>query len=1089
MGHVRRIAGWLVLGLLSLSVAGCGGGSSSSNNTTPPPVTTFMLTVDSSPSGVAITASPADNNKSTGGSTNFTLTYNSGTMVTLTAPANSGSDPFVSWTGCTSTSSTTCMVTLGANMTVTANYGTAAPTTAVLTVDSTNPASGVAIGASPMDNNGLTTGMTSFMLTYNTGTMVTLTAPATSGSNTFSSWTGCTSTSTTMCTVTLSANTTVTANYTVSATPPTTYVLTVDSINPASGVAITASPADNNKLTGGMTSFPLTYNSGTTVMLTAPFTSGSNTFSSWTGCTSTSTGTGTSAPICTVMLGANTTVTANYTAPAASTYVLTVNASGTSGGVAIDVSAADNNGDTNGTTSFMRTYNAGKTVTLSAPSMAGGNSFENWSGCTSAVTETCSVTMSTNTIVSANYSGPSVTSVTVTPNPSTVTIGSTQQFTATVNGTGATNTVTWKLSPASPTGGTLTSTGLYTTPYPAPASVTITATSTQDTAMSGSVTVTLAAPATAAGPALTVDAGTQTHAISPHIYGMNGYLLDPTTAANANITVARWGGDDTSRYNYQTNVVNSADDYYFENFTGASSMLPNGITGNGTSFNSFVSAANTLGIATIGTANVIGWVSNSTVDACSFTQSAYPDQQTYVGVCGNGVDTNGTDLEGNDTIAAITSIQETPPTAPTTAAGVTAAWADATWVGGWVNCLVTTGPNCTAAGGKDATIWDLDNEPEYWSAVHRDVHPNPMTYDEITNGGIGTALAIKTVDPNALVSGPIDSGWYNYFYSELDVTNGYGKGPCFDPWDNPTDRMAHGGVPFIEYYMQQMAAASATYGVRLLDYVDVHGYVSANYNGVSTGLTTAGDTGEQQARMNSTRVFWDPTYTDPDLPQPNYPTLPNGQPDPAYYAPPASGSCNVPLQAPAIIPRMQSWVANDYPGTMTSIDEYNFGGNESINGAVTQADVLGIFGAYGLDMAALWPTAGFTTQGPGNMAFEIYRNYDGNKSTFGNMALTSTSAAQGMLSVYGALRTSDGSVTIVVVNKTYGPLTSTVSLANYPETAAGTAESYLYSNADLTAIVGPTAVAITPPATGSTTSTISGTFPAQSITLFVVPAI
>src|ERR1700679_3350846 len=108
-------------------------------------------------------------------------------------------------------------------------------------------------------------------------------------------------------------------------------------------------------------------------------------------------------------------------------------------------------------------------------------------------------------------------------------------------------------------------------------------------------------------------------------------------------------------------------------------------------------------------------------------------------------------------------------------------------------------------------------------------------------------------------------------------------------------------------------------------------------------------------------------------------------------------------------------------------------------------------------MAALWPTAGFTTQGPGNMAFEIYRNYDGNKSTFGNMALTSTSAAQGMLSVYGALRTSDGSVTIVVVNKTYGPLTSTVSLANYPETAAGTAESYLYSNADLTAIVGPTA--------------------------------
>ena len=107
--------------------------------------------------------------------------------------------------------------------------------------------------------------------------------------------------------------------------------------------------------------------------------------------------------------------------------------------------------------------------------------------------------------------------------------------------------------------------------------------------------------------------------------------------------------------------------------------------------------------------------------------------------------------------------------------------------------------------------------------------------------------------------------------------------------------------------------------------------------------------------MNSTRVFWDPTYTDPAYTQPN-------------YNPTTKGNCNVPLQAPELILMMQSWVTNDYPGTKTSIDEYNFGGNESINGAVTQADILGIFGAYGLDMAepinakytdqvpAIWPS-------------------------------------------------------------------------------------------------------------------------------------
>ena len=93
---------------------------------------------------------------------------------------------------------------------------------------------------------------------------------------------------------------------------PTTYALTIDSATPASGVAITVSPADNSASANGSTPFTRTYNSGVTVTLTAPSTSGTNTFSSWSGCTSASTVT------CTVTMSANTTVTANYTAPVAS---------------------------------------------------------------------------------------------------------------------------------------------------------------------------------------------------------------------------------------------------------------------------------------------------------------------------------------------------------------------------------------------------------------------------------------------------------------------------------------------------------------------------------------------------------------------------------------------------------------------------------------------------------------------------------------------------------------------------------------------------------------------------------------------------
>lgn len=1067
MTRVRWTGVWLAMGMC-LSLTGCGGGSSSGT----PVVTTYVLTVNSTnpASGVAISAAPADNSGATNGTTSFTRTYDSGASVTLTAPSTTGSNTFASWTGCSTSSTVTCTVMLNANTTVTANYTVPAPTTYVLTVDSSNPTTGVAIGVSPADNNSAANGATSFTRTYNAGTSIQLTAPTTSGTNAFSSWSGCTSASTVTCTVTLNANITVTANYTVAPPPPTIYTLTVNSTNPASGVAIGVAPADNNSAANGTTAFTRTYNAGTAVTLTAPATSGTNTFSSWTGCAPATSAT------CTVTLNANTTVVANYVPPVSTTYLLTVNSTAPSSGVPIGASPLDNSNAGNGTTSFTRTYNSGTRITLSAPTTAGGNSFNNWTGCTSAITETCSVTLNANTTVTANYNGPSVTSVTVSPNPATVTIGSTQQFTATVNGTGLSgNTVMWSLTAPSGSNsslGTITSTGLYTTPYPAPATVSVTATSTQDTTKSTTVTLTLSAPATTAGPSLSVDAGNQTHPISPDIYGMNAYLLDSTTAANANITVARWGGDDTSRYNYKTNVVNSANDYYFENFTGSSNMLGGGL------FNNFLTTTNGLGIKTLGTAPVIGWVSNSTVKACSFPKSADPNQKSYNSDnCGNGVDSDGTTLKGNDTIAAITSIPEPPPVAPG-AGNATPTWANSTWDGGWVNSIVTNSSFGNGTSGKGVAMWDLDNEPEYWSAVHRDVHPNPMTYDEITNGGIGTALAIKTADPTALVSGPIISGWYQYFYSQQDVNNGYGTGPCYDPWSDPTDRTSHGGVPLIEYYLQQMAASSTTYGMRLLDYVDIHTYVAANYNGTSVGLTTAGDTGEQQARMNSTRVFWDPTYTDPDLPQPNYPT------DKGYTT-----SCTVPDVAPEIIPRMQGWVANDYPGTKTSIDEYNFGGMESINGAVTQADILGIFGEYGLDMAMLWPTTNYASQIPGNMAFEIYRNYDGSKSTFGETALSSTSANQGMLSVYAALRSSDHVITIVVINKSYGPLTSTLSLANYAATAGETAQSFLYSNANLNAIVAQTPVTVTAPASGSTTSTITATFPAQSIMLLVVPPI
>ncbi len=750
------------------------------------------------------------------------------------------------------------------------------------------------------------------------------------------------------------------------------------------------------------------------------------------------------------------------TPPPPATYTLTVNTASPASGVSITVSPADKSGASSGTAPFTRTYNSGTTVTLTAPAKAGSNTFASWTGCAPANTPACTVTLNAATTALATYAPPAITAVSVAPGPTaSVIIGATQQFTATVTGNGNhSSAVTWSLlgppgSTLSP--GTLSSTGLYTTPFPAPASVTIVATSNQDATVSGSTTLTLNAPATAAAPAMTVDTSAITHAINPDIYGMDAYQLQSSVAKATSLPVARWGGDNTSRYNYLLKDTNAAGDYYFENESGSYAVGPTGF------FDDLVTADAATHTKTMGTVPVLGWVAKDAT-SCSFPVSLYPNQQEVEANrgCGNGIYAQGVNGCTSSGGCAVTG---NDPTLTSTAVGPS-------FAGAWVTALV--GKFGTAANGGVA-FYDLDNEPSWWDAVHRDVHPNPSTYDEVTNNGLATAQAIKAADPTAAVSGPVVDYWWNYFYSKKDIESGWGSGPCYQPWDNPVDRKAHSGIPFLEYYLQQFQAYETAHGQRLLDYLDLHTYFAADYNGSSVAFSTAGDTGAQQVRLNSTRVFWDPTYTDPNYPQPNYSTDAN-----------FTSSCKVPLQAPQLIPAMHTWVNAAYPGTKTAITEYNWGGQEHINGALAQADILGIFGREGLDLGTLWGPPDPASQVPGLMAFEVFRNYDGNGSQFGDQSLTSTSASQGQLSIYGAERSSDNAITLLVLNKTYGDLTGPISLQNLA-TKATKAKVWLYSVANLAAITARPDIAITPPPTGSTTATITATFPAQSITLLVLP--
>src|SRR5213075_764739 len=148
-----------------------------------------------------------------------------------------------------------------------------------------------------------------------------------------------------------------------------------------------------------------------------------------------------------------------------------------------------------------------------------------------------------------------------------------------------------------------------------------------------------------------------------------------------------------------------------------------------------------------------------------------------------------------------------------------------------------------------------------------------------------------------------------------------------------------------------------------------------------------------------------------------------------------------------LIPRLRNWVSTYYyAGSPIAITEYNWGAENHINGATTQADIYGIFVRAGLDVAARWTTPAATT--PTYKAMKMYRNYDSNRSTFGDTSVRAASTANpDGLSVFAAERSGDGALTMMVVSKVLsGSTPITINLANFAPAAAAEAWQLTASN-------------------------------------------
>lgn len=459
----------------------------------------------------------------------------------------------------------------------------------------------------------------------------------------------------------------------------------------------------------------------------------------------------------------------------------------------------------------------------------------------------------------------------------------------------------------------------------------------------------------------TVDCSATPTPISPLVYGIAFSAARELASEDhwhLNPTARRWGGNAMTRFNWELgNVRNTGSDWYFEN------------RAIDVTWTMFLTSNLKRSVQSALTMPTIGWVAKDTRSSGFPVSELGRQQQVDEGRgAGNGMNSGGKPIPSG------------PPTRTSVAA-------PPEFIGRWVKAIKKLDQE---SGARTVHMYILDNEPALWHDTHRDVHPAPLTYDELLERTVKYASAIRQADPDGIIAGPAEWGWPAYTYSAADGVAGFSRAP---------DRKAHGNIPLIEWYLQKLAEHEKKTGVRLLDVVDLHFYPQAKGVGVDEDGETDKDT--NALRIRSTRGLWDPTYTDESW-------------------------IKEPVQ---LIPRMRGWVDRNYPGLKLSIGEYSFGAEKHMSGGLALAEALGRFGQQGLYSAFYWT---YPTEGtPAFWAFRAFRNYDGKGATFESLSLPAQAPASA--SAFAA-RSADGrKATVVLLN--FSPadaLEATVTLKGCP---------------------------------------------------------
>ena len=271
----------------------------------------------------------------------------------------------------------------------------------------------------------------------------------------------------------------------------------------------------------------------------------------------------------------------------------------------------------------------------------------------------------------------------------------------------------------------------------------------------------------------------------------------------------------------------------------------------------------------------------------------------------------------------------------------------------------------------------LDSEPENWNSLYPTVSPVPMTAEALVSKSVSLANAAKKIDPTALIYGPSIGGLEAF----VSLKNQ-------EDWEQYKSNYSW----FIDYYLDKMSKASEQTGTRLLDVLDLH-FISEARSVLLEPIIGTDSLLANEERMQAPRILWDPNYTE------------------------NSSSAILYKQHTPLIPTIQASIRMYFPDTKLSFSEYNFGGGNHISGGIAEADALGIFGEQNVYMACLKPDEeDFPYQ---KSAINIYTNYDGEGSSYGNTSVKTDNGGTKDNSVYASIDSHDEStLKAVFINKT-----------------------------------------------------------------------